>query len=109
MEKKKVSLWEVLVPRQTNSGEEIKLEFHQEWDQRVREITGGLTILKTAKGQWISPDGKLFVEPMIPVRVMASKRQMGIIVDFTAEHYKQEAVMFYRVSKKVKIKHFLKK
>jgi hypothetical protein len=99
-------LWEILVPKQTNTGEEIPVEFHHVWDESVREISGGLTILKTAKGHWVNPDGELFVEPMIPVRIVCSKKQMKQIVDLTAAHYEQEAIMFYRISKKVKIKHF---
>jgi len=33
----------------------IKRGFHQTWDAKVRKISGGLTIMKPAKGNWVSP------------------------------------------------------
>ena len=59
-----VSLWEVLVPA-TWDEYEIPLKYHQIWVEGVRMISGGLTILKRAKGQWVSLEGELFIEPMI--------------------------------------------
>jgi len=105
-ERPKTYLWEILVPGQTQGGEEIPVSHHQVWDENVRNISGGLTILKTAKGHWVDPEGIPIVEPMIPVRVLCSKAQIEEIAALTASYYQQEAVMFYRVSKKVKIRHF---
>jgi hypothetical protein len=107
MSEAKKYLWEVLVPA-TWEEEEIPLKYHHLWDEGVRTISGGLSILKTAKGHWVSPDGNLFIETMIPVRIFCSRTQIDQIADLTAIHYDQEAVMFYRVSNEVKIKHYPK-
>jgi hypothetical protein len=76
------------------------------WDNKVRAISGGLTILHPTKGQWVSPDGKLFIERMIPVRIACTSEQMDMISDITASYYQQQAVMFYTVSDNVRIKHY---
>ena len=91
-------LWEILVPAQNATGEKIALAHHQKWDERVREISGGMTILNVVKGQWLHPSGELFSEPMIPVRLIASWASLQEIITFTMEFYDQEAVMAYRVS-----------
>lgn len=99
-------LWEILVPTTPNGTKSrFPLDHHRAWDARVREIAGGLTILKSAKGQWLSPDGALFVKRMIPVRVLATRAQMDRIAAFTAEHYDQKAVLFYRLSNEAVIHH----
>jgi len=99
-------LFEILVPCQSNEGKPIRTRQHREWDRRVRRITGGLTVLSPAKGQWVSPSGKLFSERMIPVRIAASYTEMEKIADMTAQFYGQEAVMFYQLSENVTIRHY---
>lgn len=101
-----MSLYEILLPCQTNSGKPIRTRQHREWDRRVRRITHGLTVLPPAKGQWVSPSGELFAERMIPVRIAATAEQMAFIADLTAKFYNQEAVMYYRISDEVVIKHY---
>ena len=71
----------------------------------MKKISGGITIMKTAKGEWVSPNGKLYADRIIPCRVICTKRQINKIVDFTIKHYKQEAVLAYRISTKVILKH----
>jgi hypothetical protein len=96
--KSEILLWEILVPTVTRKGEKpIRTRFHRVWDRKVREISGGLTIMTPAKGQWISADGVLFVERMIPVRFLATKEQMNKIVDMTIIYYDQLAVLCYAV------------
>lgn len=100
-------LWEILVP--ASSGViKIAHEHHKKWDNKVNKITKGLTILSSVKGEWISPTGELFKDKMIPVRIMATKKEMITIVDMTAKHYKQQAVMYYVISNEVNIKYFTK-
>lgn len=99
-------LWEILVPRNFTDGSEIPLTYHQAWDGRVRSLANGLTVLKTVKGQWVSPEGDLFREPMIPVRVACTEEDMAHIADITALHYKQQAVMFYLVSQKIAVLYY---
>ena len=98
------TLWEVLVPRFSNEKKEFPLEHHKQWDEEVRVIAGGVTILRTAKGHWVNPEGKIFVEEMIPVRVYCTEEEVERIMDYTRVHYSQEAVMAYLVSEKVKIR-----
>ena len=70
-------LWEILVPTQYPSGKPIRTRFHRVWDEKVRAITGGLTILAVAKGTWTSPDGEVFRERMIPVRIACQEDRSG--------------------------------
>ena len=98
-------LWEVLVPTQSNEGKPYRTRYHRVWDAKVREITGGLTILMPAKGQWISPEGKLFKERMIPVRILCSRNDMEKIVSLTIKYYDQEAVLAYKISEEYILKH----
>ncbi len=79
------------------------------WDQKVRQIANGLTILAPAKGQWVSQTGELFAERMIPVRIACTKDQIELISDMTAAYYDQLAIMYYLVSEVVVIKHYKEK
>ena len=96
-------IWELLVPVSWNTGRDIPISHHRDWDAKVRDIADGLTILKAAKGQWISPDGDLYSEHMIPVRVACTEEEIKKIARFTLSHYNQEKVMFYRIADKVYI------
>lgn len=98
------SMWEILVPTvipNTAGKKFFTLRFHRVWDDRVREITGGLTIMQPSKGQWVSPEGTAFHERMIPVRIVADRQQIDTIIKMTAAYYFQEAVLCYRVSDQI--------
>ncbi len=104
-------LWEILVPTKMKFGGNVKPQviaekFHKAWDGKVRKIAGGLTAMRSAKGHWVSPDGELFVEKMIPVRIYCSYDEIHLISDMTAKHYKQQSIMFYLISTEVVIKHY---
>ena len=101
----KKRMWEILVPTNFRWGQTVPAEYHREWDGRVRSITGGLTIMHPAKGEWVcgEEDGTVFREPMIPVRVWATRKQMDRIAEITLDHYDQLAVMFYHISDEVLI------
>ncbi|MBU2638689.1 MAG: hypothetical protein KJ955_06975 [Nanoarchaeota archaeon] len=99
----KKAIWEILVPKYSNEGKEFALKHHHAWDESVRKIAGGVTILKSAKGQWVNTKGKLFAEKMIPVRVFCTEKEIGKIIKLTLEHYNQEAVMAYELSSNVKV------
>lgn len=99
-------LWEILVPTIHNDGKPIKTRFHRVWDQKVREISGGLTILNPARGQWISPEGQLFHERMIPVRIACTKNQIIDIMDMTAKYYEQKAIFAAKISDEVIVKEY---
>ena len=59
--------------------------------------------MPVAKGQWVHKD-ELFDERMIPVRIIATRKQMNEIIDFTLEYYDQLAVLAYRLSDEVILK-----
>lgn len=98
-------LYEILVPTVMN-GKFVRTKHHKNWDARVRKISGGLTILKPAIGNWVSPSGELFVERMIPVRIACDGKEINKIADITAQHYKQKAIMFYKITDEVVIKYY---
>ena len=98
-----LELWEVLVPTITNEGKPIRTRFHRVWDEKVRALAGGLTVLTPAKGQWVSPEGATFVERMIPVRIACNSEQLEEIMKFTIDYYKQEAIFAYKISDTVRI------
>lgn len=100
-----IKLWEILVPTIRNNGTPIKTRFHRVWDKKVYDITGGLTILTPTKGKWVSPNGTLFAERMIPVRIACSEEQIREIIKMTIKYYEQEAVMAYLVSSQVIIEY----
>ncbi len=97
-------MWEILVPA---SSPELKftMAHHKEWDEYVKAVAGGITINKTAKGEWISPDGTLFKDTIIPVRIMCTEAEIEKIIEFTIRHYTQEAVLAYEISNHVKLRY----
>ena len=105
MENNEKILWEIMVPTQYNDGRFVKTRHHKVWDEKVRSISGGLTIYKPAVGQWLSNDNELFKERMIPVRIACNEEEINKIIDITMKHYDQLAVMAYIISEKVIIKH----
>jgi len=98
------SLWEILVPTIRNDGRPIRVRFHRVWDEKIRAISGGLSILAPARGQWINTEGRLFTERMIPVRLLATRVEIEKIIDMTMEYYDQEAVLAYKISDEVILK-----
>jgi len=100
-----MTLWEILVPTVRPNGAPIRLRFHRVWDQKVREISGGLTILQPARGQWVSPSGELHAERMIPVRIACTEQEMQAIAKMTLDYYEQQAVFYYKVSDEAYILH----
>ena len=100
-------MWEILVPteRRLEPGKYYTTRFHRVWDKKVRAITGGLTIMSPAKGQWINPGtGELFQERMIPVRLLGTREEIDKVVDITLKYYDQLAVLCYKISDEVILK-----
>lgn len=98
-----MNMWEILVPTVRNCGKPFRTRYHRVWDKKVREISGGLTIMSPVKGQWVNPDGILFAERMIPVRIIATEEQIEKIIAMTIKYYDQEAVLCIRVADVVKL------
>ena len=101
-------LYEILVPtvRPDKPDKYFKTRYHKVWDSKVRAITKGLTILKPVKGEWVSPAGELFAERMIPVRICCTEEEIEKVADMTAAYYGQIAILYYKISDFVKIKHY---
>lgn len=101
-------LFEILVPtvKSFDPPKYYTTRYHKVWDAKVREISGGLTILKPVKGEWVAPTGETFSERMIPVRVCCTEKEIDKIADLTASYYNQKAVMYYKVSDYVVIKNY---
>jgi hypothetical protein len=99
------ALWEILVPTVSNEGKPYRTRYHRVWDAKVRDLTNGLTILTPAKGQWISNDGKLYSERMIPVRVLCTREDINKIIDFTMKYYDQLAILAYKISDDCILRH----
>jgi len=104
-------LYEILIPTTKPDSMPGKNRFfttryHRLWDAKVIKISKGLTVLRAARGVWVSPDGIVFKERMIPVRVSCNKDQIEIIMDLAAAHYQQQAIMAYKISSEVIIKHY---
>jgi hypothetical protein len=101
---KEISLWEILVPCTYNTGKPVKTRHHKEWDKVVEKIAGGLTIHSPTKGKWKDKKSdESHHERMIPVRIACTDNQIKQIADFSARHYKQKAIMVFKVSSEVKI------
>ena len=98
------ALWEILVPCQFNDGRPVSTKHHREWDRKVREVSGGLTVMKPAKGQWVF-EGDLYEERNIPVRILATDVEMHKIIDMTMLHYEQLAIMAYVISERAGVFH----
>lgn len=92
------AVWEILVPTVRNDGRPYRLRYHKVWDEKVRALSGGLTICSPTKGHWFSPSGQLFVERMIPVRIIATREEMESIIDYTMKYYDQEAILAYKLA-----------
>lgn len=91
MEEKK--LWEMLIPEKYLKSKQFNL-----WQQLIHEISGGITILSTAKGTWISPNGELLNDAMIPVRFIATETEAQTIAELSLVYFEQQAIMYYKIS-----------
>jgi len=95
-------VWEILVPTVRNDGRPFRLRFHKVWDQHVRSISGGMSIVSPVKGQWIDPEaGDLYEERMIPVRFVATDEEARELALHTKTYYEQKAIMYYCISTEV--------
>ena len=57
------------------------------------------------KGQWVSPEGQVFFDRMIPVRIAATKPQIDAILEITLQHYDELAILCYLISDTVLVVH----
>jgi hypothetical protein len=94
-------LWEILVPTQFEDNKKpVRLAHHRRWDLYASKFSNGLTIIRPAKGYW-THEGKLYSDRVIPVRLTCSRQELEKILKFTKSHYRQIAVMAYKLSSEV--------
>jgi hypothetical protein len=106
LRRSEMELWEIMVPTVRDNGRPYRTRHHRAWDQQINRITGGMTILRPAIGKWVSPEGKLFHDRMIPVRIACTSDQMDEIMRRTLVHYpSEEAIFAYKISDEVRIVH----
>ena len=100
-----IAIWEILVPKTWETAKDwssnVPIATHKAWDEKVMSITGGMTIMRSARGTWQDLHGDVIEESMIPVRVACTAAQIEEIVQLTLDHYRQDAVMAYKVSSDV--------
>ena len=100
-----MKMFTILVPTERRvGGKPYRTRFHRVWDAKVREISGGLTIMSPVKGQWMHGHD-LFTERMIPVMFMGTEEQKDKIVDMTIDYYDQLAVLCWEISSNVTLRH----
>lgn len=96
------NLYCILVPTERpHKYECFSIEHHKEFDEFVVSVSRGITILNSAKGQWIDNSTKLYEEKMIPVLIYCEKDEMLDIANFAKQHYEQYEIMFWKVSEEV--------
>jgi len=88
------------VPTQHNDGRPIHTRFHKIWDEKVKTISGGLTILHPTIGYWVNEEVTQR-ERMIPVRVACTREQLDKILDITLKYYEQRTIFAYKLSEEV--------
>lgn len=93
-------MWEIFVPASSDDNE-FTYDHHKQFDEYVKQKAGGITILRGAKGEWISPEGKLFKDRIIPCRICCSQCDILGIMKFALKHYRQKAIMAYKISDQV--------
>lgn len=99
----KLTLFEILVPTKfEDTGKPVRLAHHREWDRVILRVSGGMTIVRSAIGRWVD-NNHLYEDRVIPVRIACTDKQMKEIAVFTKSHYRQIAVMYYRLSDDVYI------
>ena len=94
-------LWEILLPVNSNEGVHYSLKHYKKWNKKAKKISKGITILRSAKGSWESPEGSVFEEEMIPVRIRCTTEEIKTLSEYTLKHYKQQTVWAYEVSSNI--------
>lgn len=93
-----MSVWEIWVPKFLDDKKIVPI-FHYEWDLKVMDIAGGLTLRETTKGKWLNQTtNDIGPEEMLVVRIGCTEEQIKEIMEITKEHYKQEAVFAMKIS-----------
>jgi len=94
-------MWEILVPTAGNDGTPFSVRHHRTWDEHVKSLAGGMTLLKPVRGSWVDPSSSAeYTERMIPVRIVCTEAQIIEICKETARMYDQVAVLVTLVAER---------
>lgn len=99
-----MAVYRILVPTVSNEGKPFRKRHHIQWDKKVLEITGGLTInAPTIVEKWLDTEKKLYTDRNIPVDIICNAEEINVIREFTKKHYNQKAVCYYKISDEYRI------
>ena len=87
-------LWEIFVPYHKNNGEKYNIRHHRIWDNKVMDITQGMTIMKLAKGKWMTQSGKKYRDTVIPVRIACERKHIIRIMEITRINIRHRLIDF---------------
>ena len=96
-----LNMYEIIVPSVKD------FTIHNEWDEKVSRLIGGLTILDRVKGAWLDPsDNSIVKEYVIQVKIACEPQYVEKIMDLTAKHYNQRSIMCRHIPGEVYIKDY---
>jgi hypothetical protein len=85
--------WTIYVPTRAQSGKPFAAVDHKRWEQRVTEMTGGMTFHGRVQGLHLAPANK---EESMDVSIVCTAAQIRQIAKFTKQHYRQQAILVIR-------------
>lgn len=92
-------MWELLVPTRGNDGTPFTRRHHRHFDNYIKDISGGLTLVSPVRGDWVDPSSNVeYTERMIPVRALCTRHEIVEIAKEAARWYDQIAVLATLVS-----------
>lgn len=94
-------LYEIMRPVKTNAGRVFPRSVHATWEKYVLDLCGGLTVMPQARGAWRDDGGRVYREPMRPVRMATTAKHARQIANYTKKVYNQKAVMCYALADRV--------
>ncbi len=98
--KKNLHLFEILIPTHFNNGPLILDEHHNKFYKEILDYSGGLTLSQPLIGYWDN-SGSLEKETTFFLRFTSTDKQAEKIAKLAKIHYKQQAIMYYKLSDKV--------
>lgn len=70
----------------------------QAWKRELIDKCGGYTIGPTCEGAWKASEGRVIVEPILPVTLLCSEVTIREIALYIKHTYNEESVMFWKLS-----------
>lgn len=93
------AMYEFLVPVVSNAG--VPFKNHETLYAYLRLKFGGVTVAPAVEGQWLSPTGRVYIEPMIPVQVIMPESEVVPVATLIKNMFEQEGVCVVRLGEAV--------